>query len=84
MCVCVTNVIAMRPAVVVVETVVLFSSIGVWRASSLAKVWAIVESKTTWDSTTNAMWWIDATVEGKELSMLSLLDIKFLVSQFAS
>ena len=61
-----------------------FSPIGVWRASWLTKIWAIVESETTRDITTDAVWWIDATVEGKEVCMLSLLDNKFLVGQITS
>ena len=38
----VPNVVAMGPAIVVVETIMLFLAIGVWRATWLPRVWAIV------------------------------------------
>ena len=40
--VAVPNVVAMGPAVVVVETIMLFLAIGVWRTTWLPSVWAIV------------------------------------------
>ena len=45
----------------------------------MTKIWAIVESETTRDIFTDAVWWIDATVEGKEVCMLSLLDNKLMI-----
>ena len=76
-CLGVTDIIATSPAIVVVDLVVLCSSVRVRRAMQ-------VECKTTGDITTNTMWWIDMAVEVKELSMLTLLENKFLVSHSTS
>ena len=84
-CMIITDVIPVQPAVVIVERVVLCSSIRIRRAVfPNVDIRAKVEAKTTRDIITNTVWWVDTTVEGKELYILLLLDNELLVSQFAS